>query len=238
MEKLSDSAKSIIKEEVDIHIKEFKLTIFILNTYKWIFGILLTILGIGTFVGLDYMIDEKVDRRFNIYLEFVNAQSYMYSSSDYETAYEKIQDAWPKLIDEKMVSQELRKIYYKNMITILSNLILYDNLKKEFTGQQTWNQLIKDDEFLKYLEKHSDDYYFDIYKVLCEIKFGNPDRIKRNLNLIKALSSGSDSKFSIHSGDEIYDRQWYALCTSLILDDRLSATQYKAKLLEMQYFFF
>lgn len=175
---LTKEAKDLIQKEVDEKIKEFKSTISIINTYKWIGGILLTLLGVSGFWGLNEFIDKKVAERIQLYDNYYFALASI-NTKNFKDAYITLTRSWKEIKEKKYyltISNEFEKSYYQNILYLLSELdesqVNYDLQE----GSYTWNELKKDEHFLQYKEQfNNNDYYGLVNYSACEVKYEKPE---------------------------------------------------------------
>ncbi len=229
MGNLTEESKKLIKEEVNEAIKDFTVVIFFLNAYKWIIGFLLVAFGIGTFIGLDILISNKVNQNIRAYDNFINAEMYI-TKDQYAKAFNEMVPAWKKIETENLDSPELREIYYSDMVTICSNTIEYDKYKKIFRGQNAWNELKKRADFREFIENYSGNFYTNLDNSFCQIKFENSNIARMELDRIIQISADQDLSLKSHRHDETYDRLWYPFMACLVKNDINAAKQYLARI--------
>jgi hypothetical protein len=234
---LTEEAKEAVERKVDESIRDFKHTIFVLNTYKWIFGIVLALMGIGTYLGIDALIEKKVNARIKNYDEFMNAEAHI-SKSQYEKSYELMKTAWKDFKGTGISSPSLKEMYYNDMITILSNMTTYDKHDRKFVSAQTLKELNEDKGFLDLLDNFKGNYYSRIDVSCCKIKFDDSATAWQELNKLETISETPDMSISTHGETEYIDRLWFPFMANVIKKDKIKAIAYRDLLLVLNDNFF
>lgn len=194
---LNPDEEILIKQEVEKNIVEFKFAIFVLNTYKWTIGIILLILGIGSFWAFDAILDKKVANRLQLINRIYIAES-LTGNKNYDDAYPLLTSAWDELKNENsVVGGNFSKLYYTDILNVLSNLGNTYLSDDKFKGSSTWTELNADKKFRQFIEENT-SYDQIINYIICQLKYDKVDA-KMLASMRKTIDSAANTPREINN---------------------------------------
>jgi hypothetical protein len=232
MSKLTEEARKAIDDRIDEKVKDLNEAIYLINTFKWVVGILFIALGIGSIWGFNDLIKREVNNRISAYDDFMGAHL-LVRMDNYDKSYNDLPNTWEKIKKKSSINY----VYYSDMIKILSSMTEYFN--HSFKGQGNWNKLNKDDDFLMFIENELPKMsYYDIINLqLCKLKFGNNTQVKEAFASIEEISNNEDTTISLGTNNYV-DRFWFPFIINIIQKDEKNVAKYRKALLDYQGNFF